>query len=178
MNNFLIIQIAAGVLIGGSIGALLGYVGKCSSGSCPLTANPMRGSLYGAFLGVLFATTLGGTQRASYAGTGAAEHIKSNEDFQSKVLTAEQPVVIDFYGAYCPPCHQLAPIIDKLAEDYDGRAMVVKVDVAKLPEVAQRYNIYGTPTVIFLKNGEEVARSVGLEGEAAYRQQLDQLLEE
>ena len=176
MDKILLMQIAAGVLIGGSLGALLGYVGKCSSGTCPLTANPLRGSLYGIGLGVLFATALGGSQRASYAGTGAAARIESNEEFQSTVLAAQQPVVVDFYGAHCPPCHRLAPIIDRLAEDYEGRAVVVKVDVAKHPQIARQFNIYGTPTVVFLMHGEEVTRSVGLERAAAYKEQLEQLL--
>jgi thioredoxin 1 len=177
MDKYLLIQIAAGLLIGGSLGAVLGYVGKCSTGACPLTANPLRGSLYGAFLGVLFATTLGGNRRAAYAGDGAALRIASAEDFQVQVMDAEQPVLVDFYSPYCPPCHRLAPIVDKLAEDYKGRAVVVKVDVQKLPQVAQKFGVYGTPTVIILQNGQEVTRSVGLEQKQTYAAQLDQLLD-
>ncbi|MCG8684935.1 MAG: thioredoxin family protein [Desulfobacterales bacterium] len=177
MDKIFIIQIIAGVLIGGSLGAVMGYYGKCSSGTCPLTANPMRGSLYGAFLGVLFATALGGPQRAAYSASGAAAQITSEEEFQTKVLDANQPVLVDFYGAHCPPCHRLAPIIDKLAEDYAGKAVVVKVDAAMLPRVAQNFGIYGTPTVVYLKNGQEVTRSVGVEREESYRQQLDALLD-
>lgn len=177
MDKIIIIQLVAGILIGGAIGALLGYVGKCSTGTCPLTANPMRGSLYGAFLGVLLATTFGGTQRNALAVAGAAAHIESVEDFQMKVLDSEQPVVVDFYSKSCPPCIQLAPTINKLAEDYADKAVVVKVDVRKLPELAQQYSIRGTPTVVFLQHGEEVKRTIGLDQESTYKQQLDTMLD-
>jgi len=177
MDKYLLIQIAAGLMIGGSLGALLGHVGKCSTGACPLTANPLRGSLYGAFLGVLFATTMGGNRRAAYASDGAALRIESTDSFQSQVMESQQPVLVDFYSPHCPPCHRLAPIVDKLAEDYAGRAVVVKVDVQKLPQIAQQFGVYGTPTVIILKNGQEVKRSVGLEQEQAYAEQLDLLLD-
>ncbi len=177
MDKYLLIQLAAGLLIGGSLGALLGYTGKCSTGACPLTANPLRGSLYGGFMGILFATTLGGGRRAAYAGDGAAVQIESAEDFQSQVMAADQPVLVDFYSPYCPPCNRLAPIVDKLAEEYEGRARVVKVDVRKLPQIAQQFGVQGTPTVVILQNGEEVTRSVGLEREQAYSQQLEKLLE-
>lgn len=177
MDKYLLIQIAAGLLIGGSLGALLGYVGKCSTGTCPLTANPLRGAIYGGIMGVLFATTLGGGRRAVYAGNGAAVQIESTEDFQLQVMATEQPVLVDFYSPYCPPCHRLAPIVDKLAEDYEGRALVVKVDVQKLPQIAQQFGVQGTPTVVILQNGEEVTRSVGLEREQAYREQLTKLLD-
>lgn len=176
MNQALFIQLALGVLIGGALGAVLGYVGKCSTGTCPLTANPSRGAMYGAILGVLFATTMGGPQRTAYSGEHAAMQIESVADFEQKVLNAEQPVVVDFYSDYCPPCVTLAPIIEKLAADYEGQAVVAKVDVRKLPEIAQKYNVYGTPTVLFLKNGEEVIRKVGLDREGAYSQQLDEML--
>ncbi|MFC1766453.1 DUF6132 family protein [Planctomycetota bacterium] len=176
MSQTLFIQLALGVIIGASVGAVLGYVGKCSTGTCPLTANPVRGSLYGGLMGLLFATTLGGTQRAAYTGEHTAVRINSMEDFQQQVMNAEQPVVVDFYSDYCPPCKTLAPIIEKLAADYQGRAVVAKVDVRKLPEIAQQFNIYGTPTVLFLQNGQEVTRKVGLDREGAYSQQLNEML--
>jgi thioredoxin 1 len=177
MDKYLLIQIAAGLAIGGSLGALLGYTGKCSTGACPLTATPLRGSLYGGFLGVLFVTTLGGGRRAAYAGDGAALRIETREAFQTQVMETEQPVLVDFYSPHCPPCHRLAPIVDKLAEDYEGRAVVAKVDVQKLPQIAQQFGVYGTPTVVILQDGQEVTRSVGLEREQAYAEQLDKLLE-
>ena len=100
MSKIMIIQLSLGLLLGGSMGALLGYVGKCSTGACPLTANPVRGMMFGALLGAMFSFSVAPT-----APSGAVEgdnqaliHIETVEEFRNLVLQSKQPVIVDFYS--------------------------------------------------------------------------------
>jgi thioredoxin 1 len=170
------IQLMAGLLIGGSLGGLMGYFGKCTTGACPLTANPWRGALIGAMIGGFFAYSSGSSRSAAQvSGTQATLHIGSAEEFDLYVLHAEKPVLVDFYSDSCPPCRKLAPTIETIATQYEGRAVVSKVDVTKFPQLAERYGIQGIPAVLFFKEGKEVQRLVGLRPQDAYTQVLDSL---
>jgi thioredoxin 1 len=177
MQKAILIQIAAGLLIGGGAGALMGYYGKCTSGTCPLTANPWRGAFVGALMGGLLAYSFGSSRLSASAdeATGPAVRIASVEEFDRSVLKADKPVLVDFYSNSCGPCRKLAPTIEKLAEQYDGRAGVCKVNVDRLPRLAGRYGIQGIPTVIFFNKGSEVQRLVGLHPQNAYAEVLDKL---
>ena len=177
MTKAIFIQLLIGLFIGGSLGALMGYLGKCSTGACPLTANPWRGAFLGALIGGLFAWPSGSAASvAEAAGSGrAAVQIGSVADFESRVLRATKPVLVDFYSDSCPPCRKLAPIIEQLAKQYEGRVVICKVDVTKLPQLATRYGIEGIPTVLFLKDGREVRRLVGLYPQGTYVKTLDAL---
>jgi thioredoxin 1 len=175
MTRAIFIQLLTGLLIGGSLGAIMGYVGKCSSGTCPLTANPWRGAFLGALIGGLFAWTSGSSISAAEAAEGgrAAVHISSVADFESRVIHAAKPALVDFYSNSCPPCRKLAPTIDRLAKQYEGRAVICKVDVTKLPQLATRYGVEGIPTVLFIKDGREVQRLVGAYPQGTYAGILD-----
>ncbi|HNS20068.1 MAG TPA: thioredoxin [Sedimentisphaerales bacterium] len=175
MQNTLFIQLLVGLLIGGGLGAAMGYFGKCTTGACPLTANPLRGGMIGAMLGGLLAFSVG-SSRGSEETAGGDLHINSAEDFDARVLRANQPVLVDFYADWCGPCRMLAPVIEKLAEQYAGRAIVVKVNVDRLPEVAGRYGIQGIPAVLFFHKGEEAERLVGVRPQGAYSEILDKLI--
>jgi len=177
MTKAIFIQFLAGLLIGGSLGAVMGYFGKCSTGACPLTANPWRGAFLGAMIGGLFAWTSGSSRSVVEAtgGEQAAVQIGAMEDFESQVLGADKPVLVDFYSTSCPPCRKLAPTIEKLAKQYEGRAVISKVNVDKLPQLAARYGIQGIPAVLFFKNGQEVQRLVGLRPQEAYTSILNAL---
>jgi thioredoxin 1 len=104
--------------------------------------------------------------------------ITSVADFESRALHATKPVLVDFYSDSCPPCRALAPTIEKLAKQYEGRAVVCKVNVTRLPQLATRYGIEGIPTVVFLKDGREVRRLVGLHAQGTYVKTLDDLQKE
>ena len=178
MQKALMIQIGMGLLIGGAFGALLGYFGKCSTGTCPLTANPYRGAFVGALIGGVLAfssTSTGGRARMNAAGQSAVR-IDSVADFEAHVLAATVPVLVDFYSNSCPPCRALAPTIEELAEEYEGRAVVCKVNVDKVRELTQRYGIQGIPTVVFFNQGQETQRLVGLRPKSAYASVLNQLI--
>ena len=102
--------------------------------------------------------------------------IDTMPDFESRVLGAQQPVLVDFYSDSCPPCRQLAPTIDALAEEYEGRALVCKVNVEHAADSAQRYGVQGIPAVVFFSEGEEVERLVRLHPRKAYTEVLDRLI--
>ena len=171
-------RIVLGILIGAGIGAVIGHFGKCSSGGCPLTANPFRGAIYGGVMGVLFALSSGGTSRsaAPSAGDGAL-HITTAEEFDQHIVQATLPCLVDFYSDYCPPCLQLAPIVGTLAEKYKGRAVVCKINVDTATELAMPYGIDAIPAVLFFAGGEEVQREIGLQPQETYERILDQMLQ-
>ncbi len=150
-------------LVGGSLGALLGYLCKCNSRACPLTANWRRGAVNGAGLAVLLCAIngCGGNSAAMNQSTANVKHITGAE-FDAEVTKAAQPVVVDCYATWCGPCRQLAPIVDSLADEYAGKIKFVKVNVDESPKVAQRFNVEGIPTLLFFKDGKLVNTSVGL----------------
>jgi thioredoxin 1 len=178
------LRIIIGIAIGGIIGAGMGYFGKCSTGACPLTATPLRGSLYGAFMGALFAGLgAGGGARAEKvpmeireSGKQAVIQVLDMPQFEAQVTNGKGVVLVDMYSDRCPPCKALAPTIDKLAHDYKGRAIIAKVNVDKVPEAASKFGVSGIPAVFILKDGEIQQNLVGLRGSGEYAQHLDALL--
>ncbi len=100
----------------------------------------------------------------------------NDANFQSEVLDAEQPVVVDFSAAWCGPCRQLAPIIDELADEYSGKVKVGKVDIDDAQETAGKYGIMSVPTVLIFKSGQPVDQITGLFPKSQYKQKIDALL--
>jgi thioredoxin 1 len=84
------------------------------------------------------------------------------DNFDREVMEADRPVLVDFGGAWCGPCKQLAPIVEKLATDHAEKVKVVTVDVDDSPKIAQRFGVRGVPTVIAIAGGKERGRHVGL----------------
>ncbi len=85
------------------------------------------------------------------------------EDFDTTVLKASVPVLVDFYADWCGPCRMVAPLVDEIAHEHQGRLLVAKVDTDRAPEVAGRYEIRSIPTLILFRDGKEVERMVGFE---------------
>jgi thioredoxin 1 len=85
----------------------------------------------------------------------------SDADFDEKVLKSSAPVLVDFWAEWCGPCKMIAPILDEIAADYEGRLVVAKVNVDQSPETPQRYGVRGIPTLILFKDGDVHATKVG-----------------
>jgi thioredoxin 1 len=94
-------------------------------------------------------------------------------NFEQEVVGSDVPVMVDFTATWCGPCKQLAPLVDQLADEYAGRAKVVKLDINESPDTARRYQIRGVPTILIFKGGEVVGQQVGM----APKTRLSQLLQ-
>ncbi len=100
----------------------------------------------------------------------------NDNNFEAEVLQANQPVLVDFWAAWCGPCLALAPTVEGLAEKYEGHAKVVKLNVDESPSTAERYGIRGIPTLVLFNKGEEAERSVGLTSKESLASLIDRHL--
>ena len=96
--------------------------------------------------------------------------------FDEVVLKSDKPVLVDFWAAWCGPCRMVGPIIEQISEEYDGKAVVGKVDVDANQEFAAKYGVRNIPTVLVFKDGEVVGRQVGVSPKNVYSEALDSLL--
>jgi thioredoxin 1 len=97
----------------------------------------------------------------------------SDNNFELEVLQSDQPVLVDFWAAWCAPCRMLAPTVEAAAEKYAGNAKVAKLNVDENPSISQRFGIKGIPTLILFKGGKEVERVVGAAGKDAISRMID-----
>jgi len=97
-------------------------------------------------------------------------------NFDSEVLEAGVPVLVDFSATWCQPCRAIAPLVDQLAGEYEGRVKVTTVDIEESPRTAQKYRIRGVPTLVMVKDGQIVGQQVGAVPKAKIQQLMDQAL--
>lgn len=100
----------------------------------------------------------------------------NDSDFEKTVLQAKKPVMVDFWATWCAPCRMVAPLVDELAEEYDGRISFVKVDVDQNPRTASKYGIMSIPTLLIFKNGAPVSHLVGFRPKKELKQSLENTL--
>lgn len=99
-----------------------------------------------------------------------------NESNFEEVLKSDLPVMLDIGATWCGPCKQIAPIIDEIATEYEGRAIVGKVDADESPAITARYRVRNVPTVLFIKNGELKDKHVGSAAKSTFVEKLNALL--
>jgi thioredoxin 1 len=97
-------------------------------------------------------------------------------NFESEVVNSEQAVVVDFWAEWCQPCKMLTPVLDKIAQNYNGRLKVVKCNVDENQDIATKYGVMSIPNLIFFKDGQIVNQAVGYMNEAQLSTKVDEVL--
>lgn len=100
----------------------------------------------------------------------------TDSNFEEKVLNSDKPVLVDFWAAWCGPCRMVGPIIDELSEEYEGKAVIGKVDIDSNQQYAAQFGVRNIPTVLIFKNGELVDRKVGVSSKNDYAEALSNLI--
>jgi len=97
--------------------------------------------------------------------------------FEKTVLRSSLPVVVDFWAPWCSPCKVVAPILDKLAKEYNGKMLIAKVNTDENPEWATKYEVQGIPTMLFISGGKIIHRQIGALPERMLRDTITEFLE-
>lgn len=100
----------------------------------------------------------------------------NDNNFESVVLKAKLPVLVDFWAAWCSPCRMVAPLVDELANEYEGKVVFVKLDVDGNPKTASKYGIMSIPTLLIFKDGNPVSHIVGFRPKSELKKSLDAAL--
>lgn len=100
----------------------------------------------------------------------------TDANFEEVALKSDKPVMVDFWAEWCGPCRMVGPIVEEMSNEYEGIAVIGKVNVDDNPEISAKFGIRNIPTIIFLKNGEMVDKSVGAVPKNVLAEKIDNLL--
>ena len=100
----------------------------------------------------------------------------SDEAFESDVLNADQPVLVDYWAEWCGPCKMIAPVLEEIAEEYAGKVKIAKLNIDENPQTPQKFNIRSIPTLLLFNGGSVAAQQVGAVNKAQLKSFLDQHL--
>jgi thioredoxin 1 len=101
--------------------------------------------------------------------------VVTDQDFEAEILQSNIPVMVDFFAEWCGPCKMIAPMVDELATEYEGKVKIVKINVDDSPGSAQKFGVMSIPTLVFVKGGEEVDRVTGALPKDTLAEKLDGL---
>ena len=107
----------------------------------------------------------------------AGTYTVTDQDFEEKVLQSDMPVLVDFWADWCMPCKMIAPIVEELSQEYDGKAGFAKLDVDANPTTAMTYGVRSIPTLLVFKGGQPVDQIVGAVPKGALKKKIDSALE-
>ena len=102
--------------------------------------------------------------------------ISDTKSWEIDVINSDIPVFVDFWAEWCGPCRMVGPVVEELANDYDGKVKFVKVNVDEANELASKYNVFSIPTLILLNKGEIVSQQVGAASKESYKNMIDRAL--
>ncbi len=100
----------------------------------------------------------------------------TDDNFENEVLKNDKLTVVDLWAEWCGPCKQMNPIVEEVAEEYEGRVVVGKLDVDNNPRIPMEYNVRGIPTFLFFKNGKLLDRLIGYRSKKDFSQKIEQFL--
>jgi len=100
----------------------------------------------------------------------------TDADFDQAVLNSDKPVLVDFWAEWCAPCRALAPVLETLSEDFDGRVTVAKLDIDANQQIAMKFGIRSIPTVMLFNKGEVIDSLIGVRPKLDYARSLEKLL--
>ena len=100
----------------------------------------------------------------------------TTENFDSEVLKSDIPVLVDFYADWCGPCKMMAPVVEKIDVEYGGKVKVGKINVDENPEIAGNYGVMTIPTIMVIKGGQDVEKTIGVQPKKALTNAIDKAL--
>ncbi|MFC2097084.1 thioredoxin [Bacteroidota bacterium] len=100
----------------------------------------------------------------------------TDANFEELILKSDKPVLVDFWAEWCGPCKMLTPIVSEMAVEYEGKAIIAKVNVENNPEVSSKFGIRNIPTILFFKNGEIVDKQIGAVAKSKLSEKLEAIL--